>query len=316
MAPPLLLIGAGAAGVSAALWLRDLHQPFAWFEAADRLGGTLHQVHNPIHQHLGQRWERGAALVAAMEAQLAAAKLSPTFGRRVLRLDAPSPDAPVEVTWADTNASPQREAFAGVIVATGTQRRWLGLGEEDHVGRGVALSGRAERGRFAGLDVVIVGGGDAAVENALLLAEVARSVTLVHRSPRFRARADLFAQASAHPRVQLLTEAALTRVLAAPGAPLLEAVEVEVRGQRRRLEAQGLLVRIGVEAHLPAHALQTWDAGYLWVDAQGRSSHPRIFGAGDCACPGLRAVAVAAGQGAAAAHAATHLDSGAPPRSC
>src|SRR5437870_13801320 len=88
-----------------------------------------------------------------------------------------------------------------MIIATGLRRRKLGIpGETDFEGHGIIESGARDRNLFAGKDVCVIGGGDAAVENALLLAEVCPTVTLVHRSKELRARRE-FAERSEERRV-------------------------------------------------------------------------------------------------------------------
>jgi thioredoxin reductase (NADPH) len=309
----ILLVGAGVAGVSAALWLDDLGAPFDWIEASDQIGGTLAQVHNPIAQHPGATFPHGAALKRALHIQTQTRGLEPRFQTRLLRLDAGPVHTPVQAFLSDGAAPPTIRPYAAAILATGTTRKHLGVpGELENLGRGVARSGRAEGGRFIGKHVAIVGGGDAAFENALLLADLARAVTLLHRSNRFQARPDFVERVRLHPRITLLEDATLQAVHAEQGAPFLDGVTVHHKGQSQRLDVQGLLVRIGVHGNLPeissaGHPLALQADRYLLLDSLGRTSHPRILGAGDCACPDFRAVPLAAGQGAHAAHAAARL---------
>jgi len=308
-----LIVGAGVAGISAALWLRDLKVPFDWFERAERIGGTLHCVYNPIMNLAGDNLADGAALIARLVGQLGALGLAPTFGAAVLRLRAPA-----EAGWVEVHSAVGGEErcarYGAVLVATGTARRRLGLdGEQAHVGRGVAVSGSHEKERFAGRKIVIIGGGDAALENALLLSRHAREVVLAHRSDQFRARPEFVEAVARRPNVEVRL---FTHVLALEGdagAPFLDAVWMRgATGEAYREATDGLLARIGVSGVLPdiridGHPPLTSEGNYLVVDHQGRTHHRRIFGIGDCTCPEFRAVAVAMGQGAMAARTAAFL---------
>ncbi len=341
--PCALIVGAGVAGVSAAIWLRELGVPFDWIEAFHRVGGTLHRVHNAIDNHAGAPFESGAALAASLELHTRRFGLSPSFGVRAVEVVAHHADDPVLVTTdghprLDDRAQAQgaveaedsrgldddrepgaREGerrqtrYSAVIVATGAERRTLDVeGLKRHEGRGVAISGRAERGRFAGRHVVVIGGGDAAFENALLLAEVGCRVTLAHRNDAFRARPHFTAPALAHPSITVLTHATLVALHAEDDADFLTALTLDHMGVRQRVAADGLLVRIGEAARGPRVRLFGYPPtrvgdGFFGVDAQNRTTHPRVLAAGDCACSDFRAVSVAAGQGATAARAAALL---------
>ncbi len=282
---------------------------FEWVEANASLGGTLHHVHNPIAQNLGTAWNHGAALIAQMQSKLDTLSLRPTFNTRVTSLRAATLRDPVQVDLAGPKGANQKH-YGAVLIATGTQRRTLGLPEEvTHQGRGVATSGRAERDRFHDKHVAIVGGGDAALENALLLADVARSVTLIHRSGVFRARDSFVQKVKAHPKVRLLLHSTLLSIQAEPGAPYLTSVTLgQAQGKTLTLPMEGLLIRIGVAGQVPearvggGFPLETRGANYVHVDGYGRTSHPRILAAGDCCCQAFRSVAVAQGQGAQAAY--------------
>src|SRR6185503_9635612 len=97
---------------------------------------------------------------------------------------------------------------------TGLRRRALGIpGERELVGHGVSHSANRDRTVFAGRPVVVVGGGTAAVEDALLCAEVGSEVTLLHRSARFRARSDFLERARAEARIRIVPNAEAKRIV-------------------------------------------------------------------------------------------------------
>src|SRR5205823_13221852 len=111
-----------------------------------------------------------------------------------------------------------------MIIATGLRRRKLDIpGETDFEGRGIIESGLRDRNLFAGKDVCVIGGGDAAVENALLLAEVCPTVTLVHRGKELRARREFAERLQPNHAVTVFTESVLTRII---GQDYIEAVEI------------------------------------------------------------------------------------------
>ncbi len=289
-----LVIGAGPAGMSAALWLTELKVPFEWVEASGSIGGQLRTVYNPIENYLGAERPSGQALIETFAEQLELHGLKPTFGTRVQLLRVR--EGSVEVTSNTFGV----QDYGAVIVATGTERRFLGVpGEQENRGRGVALSGRKDAALFSGMPVAVVGGGDAAVENALLLAEHASHVTLLHRGSAFRARTEFLEAAKKHERIQIITPATLLEVVAGEAGLLSSVVYLDGRGEMHVLPVRGLLVRVGVQgAGPPVMASGTLVSDNYYAE---RGDHERIFFAGDCICPDFRAVAVAGGQGAEAA---------------
>jgi thioredoxin reductase (NADPH) len=190
-----------------------------------------------------------------------------------------------------------------LVLATGVRRRRLGVpGEEEFAGRGVLESGRLERAGVAGEDVCVVGGGDAAAENALLLAEVCPTVTLVHRGRKLSARPEFVERIKSDHRIALFTEATLERIA---GRDRVEAVEIRRAGGLKpfRMAVRAVLVRVGVEpnSELFRGQLHADARGYVVTDGEHETSVEMVFAAGDLSNPLAPTVSGAVGAGATAA---------------
>ncbi|HET9951820.1 MAG TPA: NAD(P)/FAD-dependent oxidoreductase [Candidatus Eisenbacteria bacterium] len=295
-----LIVGAGAAGLSAALWLRDFGLDALLIEESPRPGGQLHEIHAPIPNYLATHGWDGARLAGAALADARLAGLSILVGARVTRISARGR----WVDRAEDDAGGEARLHArALVLATGLRRRALGVpGEAALAGRGVSHSANRDRNHFAGKRVVVVGGGTAAVEDALLCAEVGSEVTLVHRSSRFRAREDFLERAKADPRIRLVLNAAVTGI---EGEESVQGVEIRARGARtsKRIACEGVFVRIGWEprTELLRDQLGCDKAGYLIAGRSGETSAPWVFAAGDVCSPDCPSIANAVGQGAAVA---------------
>ena len=196
-----------------------------------------------------------------------------------------------------------------VIISTGSEYRHLGIdGEERLSGHGVSYCATCDGFFFKDQDIVVVGGGDSAMEEATFLTRFARSVTVVHRRDELRASAVMAKRAQEDPKISFAWN---SRVVELDGEDSLTGVTLEdtVTGDRRRLEATGLFVAIGQvpRSELVADVLELDEAGYIKVEVPSqRTRIPGVFACGDVADPTYQQAITAAGSGCRAALDAEH----------
>ena len=196
-----------------------------------------------------------------------------------------------------------------VIISTGSEYRHLGIdGEERLSGHGVSYCATCDGFFFKDQDIVVVGGGDSAMEEATFLTRFARSVTVVHRRDELRASAFMAKRAQEDPKISFAWN---SRVVELHGEDSLTGVTLEdtVTGERRRLEATGLFVAIGQipRSELVSDVLELDEAGYIKVEAPSqRTRVPGVFACGDVADPNYQQAITAAGSGCRAALDAEH----------
>ena len=191
-----------------------------------------------------------------------------------------------------------------VIISTGSEYRHLGVdGEERLSGHGVSYCATCDGFFFKDQDIVVVGGGDSAMEEATFLTRFARSVTVVHRRDELRASAVMAKRAQEDPKISFAWN---SRVVELHGEDSLTGITLEdtVTGERRRIEATGLFVAIGQvpRSELAAEALELDEAGYIKVEVPSqRTRIPGVFACGDVADPTYQQAITAAGSGCRAA---------------
>jgi thioredoxin reductase (NADPH) len=292
----LIIIGGGPAGYTAALYaaranLRPLViEGFAW-------GGQL-MITSDVENYPGYPdGIMGPAMMQDFRRQ------AERFGAEFLTDD---------VTRVDFTEHPLRvwvgddeHVAESVIVATGASARQLGLESERSLqGRGVSYCAVCDAAFFRDKQVVVVGGGDSAMEEAIFLTKFATKVSLVHRRSEFRASPIMLDRAHANEKIEFVTPFVVEEVLSQNGATSGVVLRDLDTGETRELPADGLFVAIGHDPNtkLFLEQLDHDEAGYL-VTRPGSTATNRdgVFAAGDVVDHTYRQAITAAGSGAMAA---------------
>jgi thioredoxin reductase (NADPH) len=194
-----------------------------------------------------------------------------------------------------------------LIIATGASPNHLGVpGESELTGRGVSYCATCDGWFFKEKKVIIVGGGDSALEEALFITRYASSVTIVHRRDELRASPILQKRAADHPKISYIWNTIVTEVLGTEKVDAVRLKDVKT-GEATTVEADGVFIFIG---HTPTTEmfegqLEMDARGYLKIDEKMQTSRAGVFAGGEVADPHFRQVVTSAGMGAAAAIEAT-----------
>jgi len=293
----VIIIGGGAAGLSAALWCDELGLNTLLLESNAELGGQLLWIYNKIKNHLGSEAKNGRELRDIFVRQIETRNFTLRLETKVREVDLEKKSVVLEKC---------ETLFArAIIIAAGIKRRKLNVaGEEKFQNKGIIQSGKRDQNLVKGKTAAIIGGGDAAFENALILAETATKVLLVHRGKDFRARKEFVGKVLENPKVEILTETVLTKFI---GNEEIEAVELKnlKTGDTKILPAEAALIRIGVapDTEIFRGKIDLDERGYIKIDSRCETNVKDIFAVGDVANPVAPTVSSAVGMGATAAKA-------------
>ena len=291
----LVIVGAGPAGISAALWARSHEMPALVLESEAGPGGQLLHVYFEPRDLAGMPPGDGAAIATRYQKQLADSGVTVRYGALVQSLA-------VAPRLLLTLVAGEEIATRALLIATGARRRRLGVpGERELEDRGVTFSATRDRERLAGHAVAVVGGGDAAAENALMLAQAGCDVTLIARGA-LRARPAFRERVAAEPRVRALVHTRVVRVL---GESQVTGLELQSPTGSSRLACDGVVIKVGVVPNTEwcREVLPHDEDGFLRVDAEYATGVPGVWAAGDVIRPAVLSAAVAVGQGVLAASA-------------
>ncbi|MPZ94191.1 MAG: thioredoxin-disulfide reductase [Propionibacteriales bacterium] len=293
----LIIIGSGPAGYTAAIYAARAQLRPLVLEGSVTAGGALMTTTDVENFPGFPQGIMGPALMDDLRAQ------AERFGAELVTDDAVSVDLAGPVKRVTDGAGTEHLARA-VILATGSGYRKLGLPDEERLsGHGVSWCATCDGFFFRDQDIVVVGGGDSAVEEATFLTRFARKVTFVHRRDSLRASKIMQDRAFADPKIEFAWN---TEVAALHGDDKLTGLTLRdtQTGETRELAATGLFIAIGHDprSELFKGLVDLDDEGYVLVDAPStRTNLDGVFGSGDLVDHTYRQAVTAAGTGCAAA---------------
>ena len=294
----VVIIGSGPAGLSAAIYTgRALLKPVVL--TGVQLGGQI-SLTSEVENYPGlfnpEATPTGPEMVALMQRQ------AEHFGARLVY---------EEVTVVDFRGGPpftvkthaQTYQTDAVIITAGASPKHLEVpGETEFVGRGVSYCGTCDGFFFRGKDVVVVGGGDSALEESIFLTKFADQVTIVHRRDELRAGPTLQKRALANEKISFIWDTTVEEIV---GNGVVQKVKLQnlKTGDEREMATDGVFIFIG---HYPnsnflVGQVAMDEHGYVITDEFMRTSVPGVYAAGEIQDPHYRQIATSVGQGVAAA---------------
>ncbi|MBZ9645012.1 thioredoxin-disulfide reductase [Streptomyces sp. PSKA30] len=294
----VIIIGSGPAGYTAALYTARANLKPLVFGGAIFVGGSLTTTTEVENFPGFPDGVQGPELMENMRAQ------AEKFGAEMIDDDIVAVDLTGEIKTVTDTAGTVYQAKI-VIVATGSGYRKLGLPREDELsGRGVSWCATCDGFFFRDRDIVVVGGGDTAMEEATFLTRFAKSVTVVHRRSTLRASQVMQNRAFSDDKISFAFDSEVAELHEENGMLSGLTLRDTVTGKTRELAATGLFIAIGHDprTELFKSQLELDSEGYLKVASPTtRTSIPGVFGAGDVVDHTYRQAITAAGSGCAAA---------------
>lgn len=292
----IIIIGAGPAGLTAAVYARRAEKSVLILEKGV-FGGQM--TFSPkIENYPGFNEISGNALAEKMIEQALNLGAEIDMG---------------EVTHAELAGETKKvytedgmfEAKA-VIFATGAEHRKLGLAREDAlIGSGISFCAVCDGAFFSGEDVAVIGGGNSALQEALLLSETAKSVTVVQNLQTLTGEMSLQSRLAEKSNVKIITDSVVSAYL---GENEIEGLLIRntATGSESRLECKGVFVAIGLVPSTDGFSdeLKLDSLGYVISDESCTTDTPGVFVAGDCRTKSTRQITTASADGAVAALAA------------
>ncbi|MBQ3870054.1 MAG: FAD-dependent oxidoreductase [Clostridia bacterium] len=290
----IIIVGGGPAGLTAAIYAGRANKSVLIIEK-DGFGGQM--THSPkIENYPGFKEISGNELADLMLEQALALGAD-------IEIDEVTSISGGKIKKVKTELS-EYEGRA-VIIAAGVKHRTLGApGEEEHIGNGISFCAVCDGAFYAGKDVAVIGGGNSAMQEAIMLSELCGSITMIQDMPYLTGEAALASIIESKPNIKVLTG---SKVISFEGGDEgLTGVKILQNGTEKTVPCGGCFIAIGLipsnEAAADVAELDKY--GYIVSDEKCLTKSEGIFAAGDCRTKSVRQITTAASDGATAALAA------------
>ncbi len=290
----VIIIGSGPAGYTAAIYAARSNLSVLMLQGY-QAGGQLMQT-SEVENYPG--FEDGILGPEMMEKF---EKQASRFGAELIPEDVTAINFSQQPFTVTTDSGTYHSR--AIIIATGASAKWLGLPSEKHLmGRGVTACATCDGFFFKGKDVIVVGGGDTAMEEALFLTRYVNHVTIVHRRDTLRASKIMQDRVQKHPKINLLLETEVADILGDHAVTAVQLRNVQT-GDETKLEVQGVFVAIGHQPNtdLFKGIIDMNEVGYIVPAEHTMTNIPGVFAAGDVTDHRYRQAITAAGDGCRAA---------------
>ena len=294
----VVVIGSGPAGLTAALYTSRAQQE-TYVITGPQLGGQIATTHEVENYPGFAEGTTGPELVEAMREQ------AEKFGTQYVYDSVTSVDFEHGSPFRVEVSSDEAYLADVVIVTIGANPRKLGIpGESEHVGHGVSYCATCDGFFFRGKDIVVVGGGDSAIQEALFLTRFGKSVDVIHRRDELRASVALQDRAFAHDKISFTWDSVLEEIKADERGSVSGITVRNVKtGDVTERPVDGVFIFIGYDPNSDVFngQLATDEAGYVLIDQLYRTNVDGVFAAGEIHDQIFRQAITAAGDGCAAA---------------
>jgi thioredoxin reductase (NADPH) len=298
----LIIIGGGPAGLTAGLYASRGKLDVIMLEKM-MPGGNV-SITAEVENYPGTPNISGPELIINMEKQ------ARDFGLDIRSEEVLSIDVGAGIKGHTIRTDSAEYLTKSILIATGSNPRRLGCpGEEEHIGKGVSYCATCDGAFFRDKNIVVVGGGDSAVEEALFLTKFASKVTIVHRRDKLRATKIIQEKAFKNSKIDFIWDSVVEAI---EGTPTVQNIKIKNLKSSKIIDfkAEGIFIFVGYlpgTEFLPS-MLEKDESGYILTDIEMKTNVPGIFAAGDIIVKKQRQIVTACGDAATAIKSIEHYN--------